>query len=117
MKPVFLCLCLSLSPLVAQASIDSSGRQGPALPAQPAAQPAPASAHTPDGAAAPRRTRMVEADPADRPVMKFSAMYRVTEPDAASKDNCLKGTGTRLKRSGGGATCTVGNGQVFVPDR
>ena len=50
--------------------------------------------------------------------MKLSAMYRVIEPDASSKDNCLKGTGTRLKRAAAGnAACTIGNGQVFVPER
>ena len=120
MKPVVLCLCLSALSLVAQASIGSSGRQDPALPAQPApptaAQPAPGAVRQ-DGTIPQRRSRMADAGPADGPVMKLSAMYRVTEPDASSKDNCLKGTGTRLKRAATGVgACTIGSGQVFVPE-
>lgn len=116
MKPVVTGLCLAFLPLLAQASIDSSGAQG-ALPAPPAGQVAPDARPGQDGAAAPRRSRMVEPASAERPVIRFSAMYRVNEPDASTKDNCLKGTGTRLKRAANGSgACTIGNGRAYVPD-
>jgi hypothetical protein len=82
---------------------------------RPEAEPAVAS---PALATSPRRSIMVETGPRERPVMRLSAMYRVVGRDDASRDNCLKGTGTRLKRDPNGAgACTIGNGQAYIPDR
>jgi hypothetical protein len=119
MKPVVVGLCLAFAPALAQASIDSGGAQGDTLPAPPAQQAAPAVRPGQDGAAAePRRSRMAEPASKERPVIRFSAIYQVTEPDASTKDNCMKGTGTRLKRTAGGSgACAIGNGRAYVPER
>lgn len=119
-----LVLALAIAPLsFAHASLGNPQRQAEApLPAAaqatdasagdvPVVAPAPAST-------TPRRSRMVEAGADDPPVMRFSAMYRVVGRDEAGKDNCLKGTGTRLRQnSGGTGGCAIGNGRVWVPGR
>jgi hypothetical protein len=110
-----LVACLAAVPLSdAHASLGNAGRQdGALLPT------APATAESRDDAvdkpAKPRRSRMAEVTPEDRPAMRFSAMYRMVERSKPSKDNCLKGTGSRLKREG--ANACAGYGQAYVPDR
>lgn len=118
MKPMLLLVaCLAAVPLSdAHASLGNAGQQdGIPLPAESAAT-AERRADTLDKSEKPRRTRMAEATPEDRPVMRFSAMYRMVEGEKPSRDNCLKGTGSRLKREGGSNAC-AGYGQAYVPDR
>lgn len=68
--------------------------------------------------AKPRRSRMAEATPADRPVMRLSAIYRLSdESGKAAPDHCLQSTGSRLKREGKGSASCAGHGQVFAPQR
>ncbi|MFD1043563.1 hypothetical protein [Pseudoxanthomonas kaohsiungensis] len=117
MKPMpVLVAVLALVPLSeVQASLGSPARQeaaplrvdGPAAPAQGAATENA-------GQRTERRSRMVEATLDDRPVMRFSAMYREVGPKPATKDNCLQGTGSRLKRESQASSCQ-GHGQIFVP--
>lgn len=91
----------------------SSPEAGPV--SQPEAQPAAA---LPASATSPRRSRMAGTGPGERPVLRLSAMYRVVGRDAASRDNCLQDTGTRLKRdSTGTGACAIANGRAYVPDR
>lgn len=61
-----------------------------------------------------RRSRMVAAESKDRPQMRFSAMYREVGTDPGTRDNCLKGTGSRVRRETYGVgACVIGNGQVY----
>ncbi|UWX03567.1 hypothetical protein H1235_11230 [Pseudoxanthomonas sp. NC8] len=62
---------------------------------------------------------MAEAGPAgQRPPIAFSATYTAGGRDASTRGDCLKGTGTRLKRSANGAgACAIGNGRVYTPER
>ncbi|WP_144409191.1 hypothetical protein [Pseudoxanthomonas suwonensis] len=120
MKFLALPLCLALASVpAAHASAQSASVHDAAaasrLPpvdgdrmADPAGEPAQAD---PDS---PRRSRMDQTAAEERPVFRFSAMYRVVDRDEASKDNCLKNTGSRVRRESG---CVAGNGQVFVPER
>ena len=121
MKCIVPVLCLALLPwsIAAHASIDSNAGSTMPSPVQadaPVATPQPAPAQ--DGPRPQRRSVMAEAGPGDRPVMRFSAMYREVGRDPAGKDICLKQTGTRLKRDSNGAgACAIGSGYVLVPDR
>ncbi|WP_156924779.1 hypothetical protein [Pseudoxanthomonas sp. J35] len=107
-------LCLALSAPAHAAIADQ--KQAPApLPAVNAGTDDTAVPEAPQRA---RRSRLADPGPGDRPALKLSAFYQVSEPDMSKKDHCLKYTGTRTKReeSGKGA-CTIGGGQVFVPER
>lgn len=123
MKPVSLTLCLTLLPLAAHASIDSSREEKAplAVRAHQDANAAPVSvdAEATDAAApGPRRSRMVEASASDRPVMKFSAIYHVVDADPSRHGNCLQNTGSRLKRKdNANGACPMSVGWTFKPDR
>ena len=126
MKPVFLALCFSLVPLAAQASIGANGQDMvPPMPAGPVMDPATdrdgrvatdEAASGENEAATQRRSVLVRERSTDGPVLKLSDMYRVVGMGRA--DNCLAGTGTRIRRDGGGiGACATGNGRVFMPER
>lgn len=109
-----LCLCLALS-APAQAAIADQKQASAPLPAVSTATDDAAAPETPQRA---RRSRLADPEPGARPALKLSAFYQVSEPDVSRKDHCLKYTGTRTRRdeSGKGA-CTIGGGQVFIPER
>jgi hypothetical protein len=114
--PLVACLAFVVLP-DARALPGNSVRQADArVPAQtPAARE---SNDTVDKPAKPRRSRMAEATPADRPVMRLSAIYRLgDETGKAAPDHCLQSTGSRLKREGSGSASCAGHGQAFVPER
>jgi hypothetical protein len=122
MKPVArgLCLALLLPLSSANASIESGGRQrgAPPLPAESGDVASVEKAISADEVAAPpRRTRLADRTPADRPVFTVTAVFHAApKHDPSRKDNCLKFTGTRLKRDAAGkGACVIGNGQVFKP--
>lgn len=48
-------------------------------------------------------------------VFRLAAVYHeAAQHDPSRKDNCLKGTGTRVKREAtGNGACAIGNGQVY----
>jgi len=109
-----LSLGLALSAPVHAAIADQKQSSAP-LPAVNAATDEVAAPETPQRA---RRSRLADPEPDARPALKLSAFYQVSEPDMSRKDHCLKYTGTRTRReeSGKGA-CTIGGGQVFIPER
>lgn len=116
-----LVACLALVPLAqAHASLGNPSRtEGASLAVEAVPMPEAKRAQAqPEQAVPARRSVMVESGPRQKPVMRLSAMYRVMGRDEAGKDNCLKGTGTRLKRDPNGPdACTIGNGQAFSPER
>lgn len=58
---------------------------------------------------------MLALETKHRPQMRFSVLYRESEPDRAARGDCLKNTGTRVKRDASGiGACTIGNGQVYL---
>lgn len=112
-----LCLCLLLPAFAAHAAAE--GRETVAAKPLPVA---PDQAGDRDRGVAPatgapenaRRSRMVAAESKDRPQMRFSAMYREVGTDPGTRDNCLKGTGSRVRRETYGVgACVIGNGQVY----
>lgn len=118
-RTTLACLCLAMLPaFAAHASLDSHVAAGKATPLTvPVAAPE-AQAPGTDATAPVRRSRMVEAGPEDAPKMRFSALYRVVGKDPGGKDNCLKNTGSRLKRDDSGlGSCVRGNGRVYIPER
>ncbi len=111
------CLCLLLPAFAAHAAAE--GRETVAAKPLPVA---PDQAGYRDRGVAPatgapenaRRSRMVAAESKDRPQMRFSAMYREVGTDPGTRDNCLKGTGSRVRRETYGVgACVIGNGQVY----
>ncbi|KAF1695901.1 hypothetical protein MNQ95_00635 [Pseudoxanthomonas daejeonensis] len=111
---------LALAPLSdAHASLGNPVRQD-ASPLRVEAPVAPESrdAADPSVQPAPRRSRMADVAPEDRLVMRFSAMYQeIQAGDKPPPDHCLQGTGSRLKREGGGSTGCSGYGRAYFPER
>ena len=111
------CLCLALPAFTAHAAFEgresASGRILPEASDQAGHRDRSAAPATQERDRT-RRSRMVAAEPKDRPQMRFSALYREVGPDPGTRDNCLKGTGSQVKRDASGVgACTIGNGQVF----
>ena len=112
------CLCLVLPAFAAHATVD--GREAASGRTLPVAADR-AGDHGPDATPATgarekvRRSTMAAVEPEGRrPEMRFAFMHREVGTDPGTRGDCLKGTGSRVKRdtSGVGA-CVIGNGQVY----
>lgn len=111
-RALYLLMSAPLLAFAAQSGVSSSTSPATASPRQQQAE-APLDAARPD-AQSTRRSRMVEPEGSRRPTFHLTAVFIENEPDVSTKDNCLKNTGTRLKREdSGNRACTSGNGVVY----